>query len=82
MTEVSFERIAENIESDLPYFHKKRWIKRAAELRAVVRQSQGEEQLRAKQALREHYADEFRPETSRRPLLEEAARIYGAKHPA
>ena len=82
MTEVSFERIAENIESDLPYFHKQRWVKRAAELRVVVQNTQGDEQVRAKQALREHYADEFRPETSRHSLLEEAARLYKAKHPA
>ena len=56
--------------------HKERWAERHAELRDVVRSTTGEEQERAKQAVRDHYETQAYPQTSRAALIEQARLNY------
>ena len=52
---------------------------RAAELHAKADRAEGEAGEQARRALRDHYADRFRPETSRMELLDQAAAYYAAR---
>lgn len=67
-----FDRIVEAIDANLDYLHKERWAQRAAELREEEAQAEGDAKVRAHQALRDHYADRFKPETSRDALVAQA----------
>ena len=68
--------VAEGIETDLDHHHKQRSNARAAELHADEELAEGEAKERVRQALRDHYADWFKPETSRDSLLEQARANY------
>lgn len=78
MSKTSLNQIIEGIDRNLPYLHKERWALRYADLLDTVQTTTGEEQDRAKQALREHNAIRNRPETSRGPLVEQARENYTA----
>lgn len=62
----------EGIDAHLPELYSQLWAEKAAALREAVSHTMGEEQANAKQALRDHYETQFRPETSRDCLVEEA----------
>ncbi len=79
MSKTSLNQIIEGIDRNLSFLHKERWALRYANLLDTVQATTGEEQDRAKQALREHNAIRNRPETSRDPLVEEAHRNYTAR---
>jgi hypothetical protein len=73
MSRTGFDVIAQAIDTNLDHLHKQRWNERAAELHAEA--DSAPDQMRAAQtqkALRDHYADRFRPETSRAALLGQA----------
>lgn len=72
MSKTSLNQIIEGIDRNLSFLHKERWALRYADLLDTVQATTGEEQDRAKQALREHNAIRNRPETSRGPLVEQA----------
>lgn len=72
MSKSHLNRVLEGIDANLPHLHQERWAREAADLRDVVDRTTGIEQDNARQALREHYKTQFRPETSRGPLVEEA----------
>lgn len=74
MSTTRYDLVAEGIEADLDYHHKQRWNTRAAELHAEEELAEGKAKERVWQALRDHYADRFKPETSRDVLLEQARR--------
>lgn len=74
-----FDRIVEGIDANLDYLHKERWAQRAAELREEERRAEGDAKARAHQALRDHYDDMLRPETSRDALLEQARANLAAR---
>lgn len=81
MSMTGFDLIVDDIDANLDHLHKQLWNERAAELHAEAERMTGEAGERAQAALREHYADRFRPETSRMALLDQAAANY-AKRPA
>ena len=60
------------IEHDLPQLHRERWNRIAAELSDKMYAATGDRRAELTQALDRHYADRFRPETSRAALLAEA----------
>jgi len=72
--------------ANLEHLHRERWNQRAAELHAAVeRPPDGLSPEQAAPALRDHYVDWFRPETSRVVLLKQAAMNYAARdggHPS
>lgn len=72
----SFDDIVAGIDRHLSYLHKERWAERHAKLRDVVRSTTGEEQERAKQAVRDHYETQAYPQTSRAALIEQARLNY------
>lgn len=74
-----FDRIVEAIDANLDYLHKERWAERAAELREEARRAEGEAEERARGALRAHYDDMHRPETSRDALVEQARANLAAR---
>ncbi len=61
-------------DADLAWHHKERWAQRAAELRAVVRRTEGASQEQARQALAAHYDTRSRPEITRAAMIENAQR--------
>ena len=73
MRKTSFDQIVDGIDRQLSYLHKERWAHRYAELLDAIRATTGEAHERAKQAMRDHKATQFRPKISR------AARIAQAK---
>jgi hypothetical protein len=77
-----FDVIAAAIEDNLDHLHKQRWDARAAELHGAEVDAPDSERERIQQALRDHYADRFRPETSRAALLEQARKNYDERQPA
>lgn len=75
-----FDCIVEGIDAHLAYLHKERWAQRAAELREEEVQAEDDEaKARARQALRNHYDDMHRPETSRDALIAQAAANLAAR---
>ncbi|SEN76018.1 hypothetical protein SAMN05192583_3492 [Sphingomonas gellani] len=76
MSRVGFHQIVEGIDRHLPYLHKERWAIELAELREAARNAVGHDRERAKQAVLDHYKTEFRPETSRAVLIEQARQNY------
>ncbi len=60
------------IEHDLPQLHRERWNRIAAELSEQIEKATGDRRAELSQALDQHYANRFRPETSRPALLAEA----------
>lgn len=75
-----FDRIVEGIDAHLDYLHKERWAQRAAELRDEERYAEGDDvKARARQALRDHYDDMHRPETSRDALIAQARANLAAR---
>lgn len=68
----NLDSIMEAIDANLDYLHKERWGQRAAELHDAEDRAAGAGKEQARQALRDHYADRLRPETSRDALLEQA----------
>ncbi len=79
MTKPGFEIIAATIEDNLDHLHKQRWDARAAELHGAEADADDADRDRIKQELRDHYADRFRPETSRAALLDQARKNYEAR---
>ncbi|WP_375404491.1 hypothetical protein [uncultured Sphingomonas sp.] len=73
MSTTGFDLIADGIDANLDHLHKQRWTERAAELHAKADRAEGEAGEQARRALHDHYADRFRPETSRMALLDQAA---------
>ena len=82
MTGRGFDVIAEAIEENLDHLHKQRWDARAAELHGAEADASGPKREGIRQALRDHYADRFRPETSRTALLEQARKNYAERQSA
>lgn len=82
MSKVSLDSVIEGIDRHLPYLHKERWAVEHAQLREAVRTSTGENQERAKQAVRDHYQTRNRPETSRDPLVHQASENHAAQRRA
>lgn len=82
MSKSGFDLVVEAIDANLDHLHKQRWAERAAELHEAEERAHGAERERAAQALRDHYANRFKPETSRDPLLEQARRNYQERQPA
>lgn len=82
MTKPGFDIIAETIEDNLDHLHKQRWDARAAELHGAEADAGDADRDRIKQELRDHYADRFRPETSRDALLDQARKNYAARQSA
>ncbi|WP_157134735.1 hypothetical protein [Sphingomonas sp. PAMC 26605] len=76
MSESSLDRTIDGIDRHLSYLHKERWALEHAQLRDAARNATGEEQARAKQAVRDHYAERNHPETSRDPLVRQATMNY------
>ena len=66
------DHIEQMSDADLAWHHKERWAHRAAELRAVVRRTEGDAQEQARQALRDHYGTEARFKTTRAAMIEAA----------
>ena len=60
------------IEHDLPQLHRERWNRIAAELSEQVYAATDDTRAELSQALDQHYANRFRPETSLPALLAEA----------
>lgn len=84
MSTTGFDLIADGIDANLDHLHKQRWTERAAELHAEADRAEGdagEASEQARRALRDHYADRFRPETSRVALLDQASANYMAQQP-
>ena len=81
MSRTGFDLIADGIDAELDHLHRERWNARAAELHAEVNHAEGEAGEQARQALVAHYADRFRPETSRMALLDQAAANYLERQP-
>lgn len=80
MNTAEFERFADAVDANLEHLHRERWNQRAAELHAEIASPvDGVSSEEAAQALRNHYDNQFRPETSRDALLEQAAINYAAK---
>ncbi len=74
MSAAGFNEIADAIEANLEHLHRERWNERTAELHAqVAHPPEGVSPEQAAQALRDHYDDRFRPESSRVVLLKQAA---------
>lgn len=73
---LDLKRIMEMADADLSWHHKERWAHRAAELRDVVRRTQGEVQEQARQALRNHYEIRSHPEITRAAWIKEAQRRH------
>lgn len=82
MTQAGFEVVASAIEENLDHLHKQRWEARAAELHGAEADAGYADRERIKQELRDHYADRFRPETSRAALLDQARENYAARQSA
>ncbi|WP_375428916.1 hypothetical protein [uncultured Sphingomonas sp.] len=80
MSKTGFDLIADGIDSNLDRLHKQLWEQRAAERHAEADSAEGNAGKQARQALRDHYADRFRLETSRIALLDQAAASYTAQH--
>lgn len=81
MSTIEFERFADVIDANLEHLHRERWNQRAAELHAEIASPiDGVSPEEAAQALCDHYANRFRPETSREALLEQAAINHAAGH--
>ncbi|MGI4940830.1 MAG: hypothetical protein ACRYHQ_09755 [Janthinobacterium lividum] len=59
------------IEHDLDYLHRERWNRITAELSDRIEAATPDERLALSEQLDRHYADRFRPETSRAALLAE-----------
>lgn len=78
MSRTSFDQIVEGIDRHLSYLHKERWTHQYAGLMDAVRTTTGEDQERARQALRDHHRTEFHPQTSRAALIEQARFSYDA----
>lgn len=72
----NFAQIMASIDADLSWHHKQLWTQRAADLRDVVRHTEGEAHEQAQQALSDHYQNSFRPETSRAALIEQVRRRH------
>ena len=81
MSTTGFDLIADGIDAELDHLHRQRWNTRAAELHAELDRAEGEAADQARRALRDHFADRFRPETSRMALLDQAAANYMARQP-
>jgi uncharacterized membrane protein len=82
MIEAGFDVIVAAIEDNLDYLHKQRWNARAAELHSAEADASDPEREGIRQALRDHYADRFCPETSRAALLEQARKNYAERQSA
>lgn len=82
MSTSGFDLIEEAIDADLDHLHEQRWNARAAELHEAEDRAEGDEKERVRRELHAHYADRFRPETSRAALLEQARRNYSDRHPS
>lgn len=76
-----WDMIVSVIDDNLDHPHKQRWAERAAELHDEEHRSKGAAKEQARQALRDHYDVEFKPETSRAAFIEQAAVNYTAEHP-
>jgi hypothetical protein len=72
MSKACLDRVLESIDANLPELHRERWALEAANLRERTDNATGAEKDEARRALLEHYKLQFRPETSRTPLIEEA----------
>ncbi|WP_375403723.1 hypothetical protein [uncultured Sphingomonas sp.] len=81
MSTTGFDLIADGIDAELDHLHKQRWNARAAELHDEADRAEGEAAEQAQRALDAHYADRFRPETSRMALLDQAAANYMERGP-
>ncbi|WP_375429439.1 hypothetical protein [uncultured Sphingomonas sp.] len=84
MSTTGFDLIADGIDANLDHLHKQRWTQRAAELHAKADRAEDEASgagEQARRALRDHYADRFRPETSCMELLDQASANYTAQQP-
>jgi hypothetical protein len=77
-----FDLLVEAIDAELDHLHKQRWIARASELHDEEDHAEGSEKERVKQKVREHYANRFRPETSRDAIIEQARKNYTGENAA
>ena len=74
----NLDSIMEAIDANLDYLHKERWGQRAAELHDAEDRASEAGKEQARQALSDHYADRFKPETSRDALAEQAKKSQAA----
>lgn len=60
------------IEHDLPHLHRQRWSRIAGELVEQKEAATGDDRARIERELEQHFANRFKPESSRAALLAEA----------
>lgn len=72
----SIDRFLNMDDANLAWHHKQWWAQRAADFRAVVERTEGEAQEQARQALRDHYDNRFRPEIGRAAMIEQVRRRH------
>lgn len=80
MTKSNADRVAQIVDADRAWFQKQDWAQAAAKLRDVVRTSEGEDQERARQALRDHYGNRGKAAGDWSPSVQSALAQAGRQH--